>query len=307
MIPSGEVRSISSVASALGAYLRTLESRPSTHRAYGAQLRAAMQDLVATTLADLAPWRLEAWRERLLQDGRSPATHAQALAAMRAFLGWVADQLNQDLPRAVLRALKGPRRKVLKPYEVLSEAELAALLAAAANHLRDRALLAVLLGAGLRASEAVTLDGTDLHLDGAGEWYLHIRQAKGGKDRKVPLRSDVAAAVRAYLEGTGRSLRFPGALFRSEDRAAAKRPDLRMTPRALGYLVGRYVSRAGIQGKHLSPHACRHTFALRALRSGASLLAVSKLLGHAQVTTTQVYLDHLEVETLREAVPTLPL
>lgn len=80
-----------------------------------------------------------------------------------------------------------------------------------------------------------------------------------------------------------------------------------MTPRALGYLVARTVARAGIQGKHVSPHACRHTFALRALRGGANLVAVSKLLGHAQVTTTQVYLDHLEVETLREAVPPLPL
>lgn len=188
----------------LAAYLRTLESRPSTWRAYGAQLRAALRDLEAVTLADLAPWRLEAWRERLLQDGRSPATHAQALSAMRSFLLWMADQLGQDLPRAVLRALKGPRRRVLKPYEVLSEAELAALLASVADHLRDRALLAVLLGAGLRASEAVALDGTDLHLDGAGEWYLHIRQAKGGKDRKVPLRADVAAACAPRGNSFGR-------------------------------------------------------------------------------------------------------
>ena len=291
----------------LAAYLRTLASRPHTHRAYGRHLRNTFRGLNAATLADLAPWRLEAWRETLLQDGRSPATHAQAMSALRSFLGWVADQLGHDLPRAVLRALKLPRRKVLRPYEVLSEDELAALLAAAAGHPRDRALLAVLLGGGLRASEAVALDVQDFRLDGAGGWYLHVRQGKGGRDRRVPLRASVAAAVRAYLDATGRLLRAEGAVFLGEDRAAASRADRRMSPRALGYLVQRYLAPARIEGKHFSPHGCRHTFALRALRGGSDLLAVSKLLGHAQVATTQVYLDHLAMEDLRSALPDLPL
>ena len=291
----------------LAAYLQTLASRPHTHRAYGRHLRDAFRALAAATLEDLAPWRLEAWREVLLQDGRSSATHAQAMSALRGFLDWVAAQLNRDLPRAVLRALKLPKRKVLRPYEVLSEEELAALLAATALHPRDRALLAVLLGAGLRASEAVALDVRDLRLDGAGGWYLHVRQGKGGRDRTVPLRSTVAATVRAYLDATGRPLRADGAIFLGTDRAAAARTDLRMTPRALGHLVQRYVVPAGIEGKHISPHACRHTFALRALRGGSDLVAVSKLLGHAQVTTTQVYLDHLAMEDLRGALPDLPL
>lgn len=62
----------------------------------------------------------------------------------------------------------------------------------------------------------------------------------------------------------------------------------------------------GSAGKVLSPHACRHTFALRALRGGADVVAVSKILGHAQVTTTQIYLNHLGLEDLRKAVPELP-
>ena len=123
----------------------------------------------------------------------------------------------------------------------------------------------------------------------------------------MPLRSQVAAAVRAYLDATARPLRAEGALFLGADRAAASRANLRMSPRALGYLVQRYVLPAGIEGKHLSPHACRHTFALRALRNGSDLLAVSKLLGHAQVSTTQLYLDHLDMEDLRGALPDLPL
>lgn len=289
---------------ALEAWLRTLASRPNTQRAYGRHLRDAFRELPAATLEDLAPWRLEAWREVLLQDGRSPATHAQAMSALRSFLGWVADQLGQDLPRAVLRALKIPKSKVLRPYEVLSEEELEALLKVAEDHPRDWALLAVLLGAGLRASEAVALDVQDLRRDGTGGWFLHVRRGKGGKDRMVPLKRGVAGLVQAYLNPTGRA---SGAMFLADDRAAASRPDLRMSPRALGYLVRRYLAPAGIEAKRISPHACRHTFALRALRAGSDLVAVSKLLGHAQVATTQVYLDHLAMEDLREALPDLPL
>lgn len=292
---------------ALEAYLRTLASRPHTQRAYGRHLRNAFRALRVRALEDLAPWRLEAWQEALLQDGLSPASHTQAISAFRSFLDWLAAQLGQDLPPAVLRALKVPKRKVLRPYEILSEEELGALLAAAADHVRDRALLAVLFGGGLRASEAVGLDVEDLRLDGAGGWYLHVRQGKGGRNRRVPLRPAVAATVRAYLDATGRPLRAPGALFLAEDRAAATRRDLRMTPRALGHLVQKYVAPAGIEGKNVSPHSCRHTFALRALRTGADLVAVSKLLGHAQVTTTQVYLDHLAMDDLRAALPDLPL
>ena len=290
----------------LAAYLGTLGSRPHTHRAYGRHLRDAFRALPAATLGDLAPWRLEAWRETLLQDGRSPATHAQVMSALRSFLGWVADQLGQDLPRALLRALRLPKRKVLRPYEgpyeVLTEEELAALLAAAQPHPRDWALLAILLGAGLRASEAVALDVQDLLVDGSRGWYLHIRKGKGERDRLVPLTYSVAGLVRAYLSATGRPLRAPGALFLAEDSAAYARGDRHMTPRALGYLVQRYLAQARIEGKHFSPHGCRHTFALRALRGGSDLLAVSKLLGHAQV-----YLDHLAMEDLRAALPDLPL
>lgn len=84
------------------------------------------------------------------------------------------------------------------------------------------------------------------------------------------------------------------------------RDSRRMTPRALGYRVDRLVLHAGIVAKVISPHGLRHTYALRALRAGADIMAVAKLLGHAQVTTTQRYLDHLALEDLRGAVPDLP-
>ena len=89
----------------LAAYLKTLASRPHTLRAYGRHLRNAFRDLPAAALEDLAPWRLEAWRETLLQDGRSPATHAQVMSALRSFLDWVSAQLDRDLPRARMLGL----------------------------------------------------------------------------------------------------------------------------------------------------------------------------------------------------------
>ena len=110
-----------------------------------------------------------------------------------------------------------------------------------------------------------------------------------------------------YPAATERRLGDPGPLFRAYDRAIGKRDRKRLTTRALGYLVDRLAARTGLTAKALSPHSLRHTYALRALRAGANVIAVQKLLGHASVGTTQRYLDHLELGKLRAAVPPLPL
>jgi len=81
----------------------------------------------------------------------------------------------------------------------------------------------------------------------------------------------------------------------------------RLSTRAVGDVVNRCTIAAGIDAKHVSPHALRHTFALRSLRSGGNVVAVSKLLGHASITATQRYVDHLALGELRAAVPDLPL
>jgi hypothetical protein len=105
---SGPAESSTPLDRALAAYLWTQASRTHTQRAYVRHLRETLRALPASTPADLAPWRLQAWREEFLQDGRSPATHAQAISALRSFLDWLADQLGQDLPRAVLH-FEGPQ------------------------------------------------------------------------------------------------------------------------------------------------------------------------------------------------------
>jgi site-specific recombinase XerD len=85
------------------------------------------------------------------------------------------------------------------------------------------------------------------------------------------------------------------------------RERVRLSTRAVGYLVRRAMQRAGLAAKAISPHALRHTYAIRALRAGGNVIAVQKLLGHASVATTQRYLDHLTLGELRAAVPPLPM
>lgn len=237
----------------------------------------------------------------------SPATKAQAVTALRPFLTWArtmgAHSLSGDVLTAALRV---PRATVLRPYTVLTEAEIAALIGAASTP-RDTALLAVLLGGGLRVAEVVGLDCSDV-IDVEGGAALHVRQGKGRKDRVVPILPSTAAAIRRSLAATGRALGDPGPLFLAHDRAAGARGDqaTRLSARSVGRLVTTLTARAGIDARRVSPHSLRHSYAVRALRAGANVAAVSKLLGHANVATTSRYLDHLAIAELRAAVPELP-
>ena len=81
----------------------------------------------------------------------------------------------------------------------------------------------------------------------------------------------------------------------------------RLSTRAVGDVVKRVATVARVTAKRITPHSCRHTYAIRALRAGGNIVAVSKLLGHASITTTQRYLDHLKLDELRAAVPRLPM
>ena len=112
----------------------------------------------------------------------------------------------------------------------------------------------------------------------------------------MPIQPD---AARAYRARTGRQLGQGGPLFRAHDRAATKLPRGRLTTRAVGYVVERCTTAAGIDAKRISPHRLRHTSAVPSLRSRHDVIAVQKPLEHASVATTQRYLDHLDLAELR--------
>ena len=157
---------------------------------------------------------------------------------------------------------------------------------------RDRALLEVLYGSGARISEAVGLDVDDVDLE-RGAVLLH---GKGGKERLVPLGSYAAAAVDAYLVRARPALVQAG---RGSHALFLNRRGGRLSRQSAWTILRSAATRAGLDPEHLSPHTLRHSFATHLLDGGADVRVVQELLGHASVTTTQIY-TLVTVDRLRE-------
>jgi integrase/recombinase XerC len=273
-----------------------------TRRAYLRQLLQGAKMLGVKSVTDVRLQHLLVLRKLVMDSPASPSTKALFVAAWRSFLKWRCVRPVHGIAMDDVKdLLKAPRASVIAPYDILSKAEIAKMMDTAGT-LRDRAILLVMLGGGLRASEVVGLDGKDIRLDSEGEYFLLVH-GKGRKDRQVPVHQEVVDAIQVYLSGGGRSLRDDGALFLAHDWALGKRQPGRLSTRGLGLLIATLTAACGILAKKVSPHALRHTYATAALRQGGNLIAVSKLLGHAQVSTTQRYLDHLELGELRKVVP----
>lgn len=176
---------------------------------------------------------------------------------------------------------------------MLSEAERRRFLRAAESP-REHALVSLALGAGLRVSELVNLRLGDFWQDEAGSWWVRIQMGKGRKDRLVPVHSSVMEAVKSWVKAEGRFLRRKSDL---ETYLFSTRQSSRMTTARAWQLVKDLARDAWIE-KPISPHSLRHTMAVETLRAGAGPVIVQKLLGHASLSTTQRYVDHLEQEDL---------
>ncbi|HEY7149508.1 MAG TPA: tyrosine recombinase [Gaiellaceae bacterium] len=225
-------------------------------------------------------------------EGLAATTIARRLAAIRSFfrhevlIGRREDNPAADvgLPR---RARKLPR--TLSPGE--AERLVEAASGTAPRDLRDRALVELLYGAGLRVSEAVGLEkgGVDL------EERLVRSIGKGGKERIVPLGRSAADALRRYL---GRGRPFLDRRHRPELFLNAKGGPL---TRAGAFLIlRRLAEKAGLDPKRIHPHLLRHSFATHLLEGGADLRSVQEMLGHADLATTELY-THVTDRRRREA------
>lgn len=291
---------------ATNGFLRTLDS-VHTRRAYARHLRNAGEAMHVAYMDQVTGARLADYRALVVIAALAPASQAQGLSAVRSFVEWAGHFGIHDISSKVIGiALRTPRGSVVSRYSILTEPEIVALLEAASSA-RDRAILGVLLGAGLRVAEASSLQVGDLTEDGDGQLTLFVRRGKGARDRRVPVGSDVAGLLREYLAETRRYLGAGGPLFLANDRASRSRKVEGMSVRGLARVVEACANRSHIVAKRVSPHSLRHTYAVRALRAGGNVVAVSKLLGHASITTTQRYVDHLAVSELRAAVPPLPV
>jgi integrase/recombinase XerD len=273
----------------LEAYGRDLE------RFIASQLRAGVRDPGGVHREHVSGWLCEL--ERL---GLSPRSRTRALVAVRRFLRHLAAR--GTLRRDALIGIVAPRQARTLP-RALAREETAALLAApdgeSALALRDRAMLECLYGAGLRVSE---LCGLPLAALDRRRGLLRVL-GKGRRERLIPLGEPALAALDLYLAGArpalARKARKTGkaggdAVFLSNRGAAMTRQNFFARLRSLA-------RQAGIASGRVSPHALRHAFATDLLEGGADLRSVQAMLGHADLSTTQIY-THVSRRRLRETV-----
>ena len=222
--------------------------------------------------------------------GLSPRSIARALATLRVFFRFLrAEGTTREDPTG---EIEGPRverglPKALPPAEV--EKVLRAPDTATATGLRDSAMIEVLYATGLRVTELISLRVEDLHLDLG---YLVCR-GKGSRERIVPIGSQARLRVSEYLASSRPEIlkgRNSTSLF-VQNRAAA------MTRQCFWMRLKKYAAQCGVRAR-LSPHVLRHSFATHLLENGADLRAVQKMLGHADISTTQIY-THVNRERLR--------
>jgi integrase/recombinase XerD len=221
----------------------------------------------------------------------SPATIHRKSACLRSFYRHLRREgLRESDPTATLSA---PRRSRKLP-QVLTRGEVEKLLSqpdgTEPHALRDRALLELMYASGLRASEAIGLELGDIDLD---ERLLRAR-GKGSKERIVPIGQAAQRAVSIYLE-------------RGRPKLVKNRPEThlfvnfrggQLTRQGLYKIVRRHATTAGLADR-MSPHTLRHTFATHLLAGGCDLRSVQEMLGHADVSTTQLY-THLSSDRLKD-------
>lgn len=257
-----------------------------------------------TNMANVGSSELSAYITDLAKRGFEPTSQARRLSSMRQFFKFLyAEGLRGDDPTSILDAPKKqrPLPKTLSVEEVERLLALANEEAAAADKgrlqkLRLLALLELLYATGMRVSELVALPASVLSRQ---EGFLLIR-GKGNKERLVPLSRPATQALAAYgrvlAEETGQGKESPW-LF----PAASKEGYLprQVFARELKDLA----ARAGLPPSAVSPHVLRHAFASHLLQNGADLRVVQELLGHSDISTTQIYTHVLE-ERLRQVVQT---
>lgn len=260
---------------------------PHTLAAYRRDLRqflAYIADIGAPPLGDLGPDDLDGFVTTLQEKGYKSTTVARKVAATRSFLRFL--YAEGIVEPEMLDWLRQPKVEKRLP-RALSRDQVQRLLAAASVEdtplaLRDRALLEVLYATGMRASEVVDLDLDDIDL----EIGLVRCFGKGSKERVVPIYGAAVEVLQTYLE-QGRPF-----LLRDADERTLFLNNLGqpLTRQGLWFLVQHYAEAAGL-ASWVKPHTLRHTFATHLLEGGAELREVQQLLGHASITTTQIYTE----------------
>ena len=271
-------------------YLR-IERRlsPNTVAAYGrdvAELLAAL---------DLAPRAIRTEDIERYLAGRaelSKRSQARLLSALKSFFDWLV--LEGERPDNPCDRIDAPKLGRYLP-EVLSVEEVTAILDSVGDKtwmdLRDRAILEILYGCGLRVSEACGLQISHVYL---AEGFVRV-VGKGDKERLVPLGEVAADAFRAYLD-----VRPQAAEPAFDDVAFLNKNGRPLSRVAIFNLVKKQALLAGVR-KEISPHTFRHSFATHLIENGADLRVVQEMLGHESILTTEIY-THIDTATWQAAI-----
>lgn len=278
-------------ANTLGAYSADLEDAARFCAASGTTLQAATADTVERFLASLSA------------RGLSARTAARRLSSLKQFFQFeLSEKVRTDNPTS---DIEGPKLSAPLPKTASTDAIVRLIEAAAkapgAAGLRNRALLEVLYGAGLRVSELVGLALTAAPKAGASTMLI---RGKGGRERLVALGGPALRALDAYLPARtallakAKSAKAARYLFPSASAADGK-----LTRRRVGQIIDDAALASGIDPDTVSPHVLRHAFATHLMEGGADLRTVQSLLGHADIATTQIY-THVAQGRLKELVET---
>lgn len=238
--------------------------------------------------AAVTPLEIRRFVAHLSAQQRARRTIARQLSCVRSFFRFLCrDGQREHNPAA---AIPTPRLEKRLPT-FLDEAQAARLLETPPvttwRGWRDRAMLETLYSTGMRVSELVGLNLNDVdHISGSA-----LVRGKGKKERLCPIGDTALKMIRAYLERRPKKLRMPYALFVSQKGT-------RLTVRHVDRLLIRYVAQAGLP-RSVSPHSLRHSFATHLLDRGADLRSVQELLGHASLSTTQIY-THVSAQRLKK-------
>ena len=274
------------------------DAAPSTLKNYGRDLAVFQEYAVGRgeSLLTVGANDISAWLESLHQAGLTASTTALKVSALRQFFQFLyLEEYRADNPTS-----KVARPRTVRPLpKALSLEETKALVGAVSadstpKGLRLLAIVELLYGSGLRISELVSLSAKAVHADSAGLIVL----GKGGKERFVPISSAAKSAVDRYLAVRGEIMDGAASsqwLFPSRGKTG------RITPARIAQLLKAAAVTAGVDPTRVSPHVLRHAFATHLVSNGADLRSVQVMLGHSDITTTQIY-THVAKERLKKLV-----
>ncbi|MBQ6313490.1 tyrosine-type recombinase/integrase [Candidatus Saccharibacteria bacterium] len=239
--------------------------------------------------------RLNRYGSEMGGDDLKAITQAYHLIALRGFLKYLARREIRSLDPSLVDLPKVTRKQVTFLHYDEVEDILAQIDTSTESGLRDRAIIELLYSGGLRVSELIGLNRDSINL----ERREFMVRGKGSKDRPIFISRSAADKVRDYLDARTDSL--PALFLNNSKNLQAVDTSgnyRRITARSVERIVERYARLAGIT-KHVSPHTLRHSFATDLLMNGADLRSVQSMLGHADISTTQIY-THVTDAHLRE-------